>query len=293
MALGDSTRILTNISAFNALSALKSVNRGLERSQLRLATGKRITEVSDDPAGFVISKRLESRNRGLSTALNNVGTAKNILSVAEGGLQNISDLLITIKERTTQAASDALSSAERNAIKNEVNELTEEITDIVEETTFNNRSLISGTFKNISIQTGERPGSTTKINITRSHTPENLGVASSDVADNLLTASGASLAISNVDNAIEEVSDSLQQVGSLISRFEIKENTISVGITNNEATRSRIIDADIALEQLKATQFSILQRTASAALAQANLNPLNILNLFQQQTPRSVLDLFR
>ena len=116
MAIGDSTRINTNIGALNALSALKTVNKLLEKSQLRLATGSRINEVADDPAGYVISTRLNARSRGLSTALDNVGTAKNVLAIAEGGLLNISDILITMKEKVTQAASDTLSSAERNAI---------------------------------------------------------------------------------------------------------------------------------------------------------------------------------
>ena len=85
MAIGDSTRINTNIAAFNALNALKNINRNLERSQLKLATRLRINEVADDPAGFFISKRLTARSKGLSVALDNVGTAKNVLSIAEGG----------------------------------------------------------------------------------------------------------------------------------------------------------------------------------------------------------------
>ena len=95
MAIGDSTRINTNIAAFNALHALKYVNRNLEKSQLKLATGWRINEVSDDPAGFVISKRLDARSRGLSVAYDNVGTVKNVLAIAEGGtvfLDEIGDI---------------------------------------------------------------------------------------------------------------------------------------------------------------------------------------------------------
>ena len=150
MALGDSTRINTNIAAFNALSALKGVNKTLEKSQLKLATGLRINEVADDPAGYVISTRLNARIRGLATAHDNVGTAKNVLSIAEGGLINISDILITMKEKVTQAASDSLGSAERNAIKTEIDQLTNEINNIVAETTFNNRALINGTYSGVS-----------------------------------------------------------------------------------------------------------------------------------------------
>ena len=135
LAIGSYTRIKTNIGALNALNALKNVNRKMEKTQLRLATGLRINSVSDNPAGYVISTRINARVRGLAVAVDNIGTAKNLLSTAEGGLLNVSDILITMKEKVTQAASDTLSSAERNAIKNELTELKAEIDDIVNETT--------------------------------------------------------------------------------------------------------------------------------------------------------------
>ena len=81
------------IAAFNARNTLKSVNRNLEKSPLKLATGLRINEVADDPAGFVIAKRLIARSRGLSTAFDHVGTAKNVLSIAEEGTLSVSDIL--------------------------------------------------------------------------------------------------------------------------------------------------------------------------------------------------------
>ena len=216
MAIGDFTRIRTNIGALNALNALKNINRKFEKTQLRLATGKRITSVADDPAGYVISRRINARVRGLSVALDNVGTAKNMLSIAEGGLQNISDILITMKEKVTQAASDTLSSAERNAIKTELDQLTSELDDIVEETTFNNFKLLDGSFINKSIQTGEKPTNKMIINLSRNNSAEALNVSSQYVSNNVFTASGSSTALSNVDSAIETVSDSLQHIGSYI-----------------------------------------------------------------------------
>lgn len=280
MAIGDSTRINTNIAAYNALSALKSINRNLEVSQLRLATGKRINEVADDPAGFTISKRLEARARGISIAIDNVGTAKNVLSVAEGGLTNISDILVTIKEKVTQAASDTLSSAERTAIKTEIGQLTSEIDDIVTETTFNNRNLIDGTYTNISYQTGEGTTNTMTINLTTNGTASGLGVTAANVANRVLTATGASFALDKVNTAIETITAALQEVGAINARLSTKESTLGVALTNTEATRSRIMDADIASEQLNSTKFLILQQTSTAQLAQANITPQNVLALF-------------
>ena len=281
MALGDSTRINTNIAAFNALNALKSVNQSLEKSQLKLATGVRINEVADDPAGYVISTRLNARVRGLTTAYDNVGTAKNVLSIAEGGLLNISDILITMKEKVTQAASDTLGSAERNAIKTEIDQLTNEIGNIVSETTFNNRALIDGTYSGISYQTGEGTTNVFSVTLTQNHTATGLTITSANVSNQVFTAAGASTALSNINSAIETVSDSLQNIGAFISRLSVKEATLSVAITNTEATRGRILDADIAQEQLESTRLQILQQTSTAQLAQANVTPQNVLALFR------------
>jgi len=281
MAIGDYTRIYTNLNALNTLNALKTVNKALSTNQLRLSTGLRISSAADDPAGFVISKRLEARSRGLSTALDNVSTAENVLAIAEGGLNNISDILITIKEKVTQAASDTLSTSERNAIRSEINELTEEIDNIIEETTFNDRELLGGTYTGISIQTGPEPGNVFQIDISQNSSVEGLGIQSSAVANQLTTASAASAALSTVDEAIEKVTNALQEVGAYVSRLQVKESTLSVAITTTEATRSRIVDADIAKEQLEATKNLILQQMAIAQLVQANITPRNLLKLFE------------
>lgn len=281
MAIGDATRINTNIAAFNALNALKFINRNLEISQLRLATGLRINQVSEDPAGFTISRRLDARARGLSVALDNVGTTKNVLAIAEGGLLNIQDILITLKEKVTQAASDTLGSAERHAISTEISELTTEIDNIVAETTFNSIALIDGTYTGKSFQTGEDTTNTMVFSITADNTASGLGVDSANVSSRVYTATGSSVALSNVDTAIESISEVLQNIGATISRLTFKESTLRVAITNTLATKSRILDADIASEQLKSTRLQILQQTATAQLAQANVSPQNVLALFQ------------
>ena len=281
MAVGDATRINTNIAAFNALAALKSVNWDLEKRQLKLATGIRINEVSDDPAGYVISKRLFARIRGLMAAMDNVGTTKNVLSIAEGGLLNISNILVRMTEKVTQAANDTLGSAERNAIKSELDQLNEELTDIVEETQFNKNVLLDGTYVDKSFQTGEGTTDTLRFSLLKNHTATGLGVDSANVSNMVFSAASCSIALSNVDAAIEYISDSLQKIGAIVSRLTIKESTLRIGITNTEAAKSRILDADIAYEQLESTRLQILQQTATAQLAQANVAPQNVLALFQ------------
>lgn len=280
MAIGDSTRINTNIGAFNALNSLKTVNKKLEMSQLKLATGSRINEVADDPAGFVISRSLEARARGLAVSIDNVGTAKNVLAIAEGGLTNISDILLTIKDKVTQAASDTQGTAERDAIKNEINQLTTEIDNIVSETTFNSRNLLNGTYS-ASYQTGEGTTNTLHFAITQANYATSLAVDASNVSNRIATATGASIALDKVNTAINSVSQNLQKVGAVVSRLGVKESNLSIAYTNTKGTQSRIQDADIAQSQLDSTRLLILQQTSTAQLAQANVTPSNVLALFR------------
>jgi flagellin len=281
MAIGDSTRVNTNIAALNALNSLKSVNRNLEISQLRLATGLRINEVADDPAGFTISKRLDARSRGLSVALDNVGTAKNVLSIAEGGLLNIQKILIQMKEKVTQAKSDTMGPKEREAIEEELNQLSEEIDDIVSETQFNSVPLIDGTYTGMSFQTGEGVNDTLAFSISSDYDAESLVVDQTNLGDLVSNATDAATALTNVNTALETIAGELQGIGATIVRMTFKEDTLRIAITNTESTKSRILDSDIANEQLKSTRLQILQQTATAQLAQANVAPQNVLALFQ------------
>jgi len=278
MAAGDSTRIYTNIGALNALNELSKVGRKASVHQMRLASGRRINQAADDPAGYTIGKKLEARSRVLGQALNNIGDAKSLLGVAEGGLLNINDILLTMKEKALQAASDTLGSAERNAIEKQMDEMASEIDDIVAETTFNSIDLIDGTYS-ASYQTGASQTDTLEFDLGQNHDASTLGVADSDI--DVSTASGSSSALSAIESAIDTVSSSLQNIGSTVQRLEVKENTISVSIANTEAAFSRIFDADMAKEFLENSKLQILQQTSSAMLAQSNQSSQVILSLFR------------
>src|SRR4030067_155049 len=93
------SRINTNINAVKALGLLNDINTQLSVSQLRLATGKRINNAADDAAGFTIAKKFNARSQGLGQALANIGSAKNLMSVAEVHLNNILDILTQMKTK--------------------------------------------------------------------------------------------------------------------------------------------------------------------------------------------------
>ena len=277
MAFGDLSRIGGNIQAMQALNSLNMINQELGVRQLRLATGKRINSAEDDAAGFVISKTLQHRSSGLSVALGNVGDAKSMLAIAESGLDSILDILETMKEKVTQAASDTLGATERNAIENEIDALTSEIDDIVDETTFNGSSLLTDVDK--TIQTGEATTDSLLIAVsTQNHKASNLTVADSNI--DVTSSSFSSAALGNINTAITTVKNSIASIGSYQARLSTKETTLTNAITNTEASRSRIADADFAKEQLEALKLQIMQQTATSALAQANSAPQVVLSLF-------------
>jgi flagellin len=274
---GDLSRIGGNIQALRALNSLNKINGKLGTHQLRLATGKRINSAEDDAAGFVIGRTLQERSKGLAVALANIGDAKSMLSVAEGGLDNILDILETMKEKALQAASDTLGATERNAIEAELDALTAEIDDIVDETTFNGVGLLSSVSK--TIQTGENTTDTMLVTVTNSgHKAASLGVSDASIAVN--SSANASISVSAISTAITSVKNSISSLGSYQARLGTKEATLSTAITNTEASRSRIMDADFAKEQLEALKLQIMQQTATTALAQANAAPQVVLSLF-------------
>ncbi len=276
MAFYGGSRIYTNVGALNALNALNSLNSKIGVHQLRLSSGKRINSAADDPAGYTISQKLKARSRALSQALNNVGEAKNVLAVAEGGLQNINDILVTIKEKMVQAGNGSYGNSELQAVLSQINDLLNEVDDIIAETKFNGTQLIDGNFTNKIFQTGADGGDTITVNLSSSLDSASFGL------DSLTTSDLSSVsALDSVDSYIRTVSSELQTVGSLIQRLDYKEATLQVAITNTDAAASRIMDADIAKEQLEVTKLQILQQTATVQLAQANAAPNNILQLFR------------
>ena len=166
MAQADLTRVASNIGALNSLWALQDINKQLGVHQNRLSTGKRINSAADDPAGLTIATKLKSRSEGLGVALDNIGDAKNLLAVAEGGVGRITDILISMKNKAAQAASDTMGTNERAAIKEQMTAYAAQIDDIVEQTSWNGNTLIDGSYDatSLTFQTGADSGDTTTVN---------------------------------------------------------------------------------------------------------------------------------
>ncbi|UCD36643.1 MAG: flagellin [Fidelibacterota bacterium] len=269
------TRINANISALASFNELIRVNRSVSQHLLRLSSGKRINSVGDDPAGFSLARSIESRRRSLSQALDNVGTAKNVLSIAEGSYLAIASILQIIKEKTVQAADDSYNSDQKEAIQGQIDALVAEIDEIIDETEFQGTKLIDGSFTNAVFQTGASAGDIFGVNLTNADSA-NLLVNNLEVSD----AFAASAAMAAVDNAINVLNQAAQGVGEYMIRLDNKEDTLGVAVTNIEATRSRVEDADFAEEQMNLIRSQIVQQTAFASFGQANAAPQLVLSLF-------------
>ena len=116
MASPDLSRIAGNIAALNSLYSLQNIQQNLSQAQTRLATGKRINSAEDDPAGMRFATKFAARSEGLTVAMDAIGDAKNLLSVTEGGLSKINDILVKVRSKAEKAVSDTLGTEERSAI---------------------------------------------------------------------------------------------------------------------------------------------------------------------------------
>ena len=195
MASADLTRIAGNIGALNALSSLETINKQLALHQARLSSGKQINSAKDDPAGLTIATKMLARDEGLKTALNNIGDAQNMLAVAEGGMSKLSDILIQMRSKAEQAASDTLGSSERQAIQTQVQSYAAQIDNIVNETKWNGVKLLDGTV-NKQFQTGADQGEVTQWVMSQALTASALGASA-----NLGTSVSAMAGVTNMGTA--------------------------------------------------------------------------------------------
>jgi len=274
MALENLNKIAGQQQNKQLLNNINKINKQIGLLQNRLSTGKKINSAEEDAAGFVIGNTLQARNRGLATAMNNIGDARVSLAVAEGGAINVLDILGTMKTKAIQAANGTLSDADRAAINNEIAALADEIDDVVDETTFNDIELLAGT--DLSVQSGAETTDTESVEVSSSdHHSSELGVSEVDVS----SSENASAAMDSIESAIATVKSTVSSLGSYQTRFAHKENSLARAITNMEAARSRIMDADFAKEKMEEMKEKIKQNTTNAVNAQAQLSAQSVLKL--------------
>jgi flagellin len=235
---------------------------------------------------------MQAKSRAIAQSINNVGDAKSVLAIAEGGLLNVSDILLTIKEKVSQATNGVFGEQELQAIATQINDYMNEINDIVSQTKFSDHKLLSNNFTDKQFQIGPDAGDIITVSITQTIDQGTLlGIASNMIFSGSSVDVGSSVGLGNsttlnslaqsVDNALNTISMQIQYIGSLSNRLDFKETMLGVSKTNVDAAISRMYDADLAKEQMEMVKLQILQNTATAQLAQANAAPQLYLQLFQ------------
>lgn len=279
---GDTNRIGTNISALQSLQSLNRVNKQLMQNQMQLATGKRINSASDDASGFAIAKKIESRLSAMSQAMLNVGDARSVLDIAEGGMSAVTDVLSQIKAKLVQGATGTLGDTERGFVENQIVALFTEIDDIADSTTYQGIALLGG--YSATFQTGEASSNTVGVTLSLISAEELLddGVAGSFLASlDATDGSTFNALLSRVEEAIDTLSEEFNELGVVQSQLSVREENLSQSIIANSAAKSRIVDADFAKAQSESVRLQILQQTTTNAFTVANTSPQAVLGFLK------------
>jgi len=272
-------RINTNIASVNAQRNLAEVTARLGQSYRRLSTGLRISVAADDAAGLAISERLRSQISSLGQAQRNANDAISLVQVGEGALNEVSNILTRLRVLTIQAANGSTSAADKNTIQEEFSALVSEINRIALATEFNGVKLLDGSSSVSSFQIGiNSTGALDSLNISLAPAlSTTLGLSTLDVG----SAGNSSLALSQIDAAINSVSSLRGRLGAVQNRMGSVIANIAVARESLAAAESRIRDVDIAQETATLTRNTIMQQAAIAILTQANAQPQAALALLQ------------
>ncbi len=216
MAQVDVTRIASNIGALNALNSLQNINKQLAIHQSRLSTGKRINSASDDPAGLTIATKMLARSEGLKVAFSNIGDASNMMSVAEAGLSKMNDILVIMRGKAEQAASDTLGFEERKAVQTQLSAFAAQIDDIVSQTKWNSTQLLDGTVSNLQFQTGVDLNENTTWSLAQDHSSTGLDISKVGTGTAVLQGNTGTTGAAGGNDAYNWVQDANGNVVSLV-----------------------------------------------------------------------------
>ncbi len=270
-------QINTNLGALMASAAASSVNRSMETSMERLSTGKRINTAADDAAGVAIASRLTASIRGINQAMRNASDAQALIDTAEGAHNEIVNILQRMREISVQAANDTNDEVDRSNLQLEYDALTAEIDRIANVTTWAGKKLIDEE-QTFNFQIGADVSEYDSIEVeTTPMTASDLEVDEGE----LDSFENAEEAIEALDAAIDEVNEARAALGAVSNRLDHTVSNLTNIVTNLEAGRSRIEDADFAAESTNMAKTQILQQAATAMLAQANASKQGVLQLLQ------------
>jgi flagellin len=301
----------TNVASMNAQRSLMASSKELQSAMERLSTGKKINSAADDAAGFAIAESMTAQVRGLSMSAKNANDALGLLKVVENATNDVTDMLQRIRELAVQAQSGTNSDGDIANLQLEANALIDEIIRVSEDTTYNGTAYIGGDANSVNVQVGYNDGDTITLTTYDVHA-KNLGVEVTDESDTgspkatvlialydstrtdkylslKQTAVAATAGTTDrVPGALEVISAAIDQVASYKAEWGAGQNRLQYTVSNlmnvvefTTAARSRIQDADFAVEAARLAKAQVLQQTGTAMLAQANAAPQLALQLLK------------
>lgn len=270
-------RINTNMASISAQRVLNNQQKRAEHAAQALSSGSRIVNAADDAAGLSISESLKGQIRGISQARNNAYNAGSAIQISEGGLNEISNILIRLRELGIQAASDNIGETERGFLNQEVKQLVQESDRIAKTTRFGAKTLLDGSGGKMEFHVGAFSGDENRVSydLSTDATAKAIGISSLDISDK----DGARDTLGVVDDALVKIGSMRANFGAIQNRLFATVSNLDVQYENLSAANSRIRDTDVARESAELASANILQQSAVSVLAQANQLPAVALKL--------------
>ncbi len=270
-----SLSVATNTSAATAHRYLKANDMEATRSLAKLSSGSRIVRASDDAASLAVGTKLRADVGALRQAQVNASHASSVLQVADGALQQLSDILVRMKALATQSVNGALSDTERGYLDAEYQQLISMINQVAQYTTFNGDPLLDGTYTKDFLVGLDATNDSINVAI-NDMTATGLGLTTAiDTSANAVTALG------ELATGIDTLMTERATMGAMMSRFDYASANVATTIENMDAARSVLMDVDVAAEMATFSSKQVIMQASVAMLAQANQMPQNLLRLLQ------------
>ena len=273
-------RIRSNVASMSVQSNLRGADEQQQQEFSKLSSGKRIIKSSDDAAGLGIAKKIEAETRGLKMAQRNANNGVAMIQVAEGGLQESTNILTRLRELSIQSSSDTVGEKEKGYLDLEFQQLTSELDRISKTTTFSGKEMLTGKSENgkMEIQVGAYAGQENRIVFDTEQsnaTLENLGLSGASIK----TKEDSHENLQKIDNAIDMIAGFRANFGAIQSRLQTAVSNLDVQALNQENARSVIEDVDIAESTSKVASVGIIKQAGIMTLSQANNIPRSALSL--------------
>jgi flagellin len=272
----------TNIMALNSQRALERSQSGLQSSLQRLSSGLRINSARDDAAGLAIATGLTKQIRGYNQAIRNANDAISLAQVAEGALEEITNMVQRVRELAVQSLNGNYTAAERSSLNKEATQLRQEISRMADAVTFNGVKVIGST-ATTGFWVGQgNTSADNRVTVSfRDIANAANGIGSFVTRGGVATAASAAATISIADSALTTINQIRADLGAKQNRFETTVRNLQNVVENLSGSRSRVEDADFAMETASLTRAQILQQAGTAMLAQANAIPQSVLSLLR------------